>query len=586
MYAAHFSLREPPFSIAPDPAFLYMSARHQEALGHLLYGTGQYGGFVQLTGEVGTGKTTIVRTLLAQKLDNVDVAMIHNPRQNELEFVQSICDEVGVVYAQPPTSIKALVDALNAHLLKVHAAGRRTVLIIDEAQNLPVGVLEQVRLLTNLETDKEKLLRIMLIGQPELIELLARPDLRQLASRITARYHLMPLTLPETTQYIVHRLQVAGGAADLFTEAACRRVHHYSKGVPRQINILCDRALLGTYSKGYRTVTPAIVDQAAAESLGIAPGPAGRLARWRKALAARGARMPGRTTLRWIEGALAVAALLIAGALLRETLLKPRSEPAQAAVGASTATVSSSPTASPTLPSREPAAAAEARLASPASPSAESAPAATLPEAGVGALRAAAQPLPVIMSRLVGLWRPQLKLARGENVCRQLSREGLECYRSTGRWADLRQMDRPAILTLSLDSGETQYVLLRHLDGDMALLESNGLPLRMPLDQLDPLWRGEFLLLWLRETDETTIGPQTRGYPVMWLRQRLAAAAKRPPEVPISERWDPGLREAVRRFQTAHGLDADGLAGIRTLIALSSVTLAPGTPVLTRDAPR
>ena len=271
MYAAHFNLREPPFSIAPDPAFLYMSARHQEALGHLLYGTGQYGGFVQLTGEVGTGKTTIVRTLLSQKLGNVDVAMIHNPRQNELEFVASICDELGVAYPKPAESIKILVDALNEHLLRAHADGRRTVLIIDEAQNLDPKVLEQVRLLTNLETDKEKLLRIMLIGQPELIELLARPDLRQLASRITARYHLMPLTLAETTHYIIHRVQVAGGPADLFADAAMKRVHRYSHGIPRQINIICDRALLGAYAKGLRTVRPEIVDHAAAETLGSAP---------------------------------------------------------------------------------------------------------------------------------------------------------------------------------------------------------------------------------------------------------------------------------------------------------------------------
>ncbi|MES2884749.1 MAG: AAA family ATPase, partial [Pseudomonadota bacterium] len=165
MYTQFFNLREMPFSIAPDPAYLYMSPRHQEALGHLLYGTGKYGGFVQLTGEVGTGKTTIIRTLLAQRLDNVDVAMIHNPRQSEREFVQSICDELGIVYDKANPTLKTLVDALNAYLIERHTAGRRTVLIIDEAQQLAPDVLEQVRLLTNLETSKEKLLRIMLVGQ-------------------------------------------------------------------------------------------------------------------------------------------------------------------------------------------------------------------------------------------------------------------------------------------------------------------------------------------------------------------------------------------------------------------------------------
>src|SRR5882672_1553017 len=210
MYTTYFGLREMPFSITPDPAYLYMSPRHQEALGHLLYGTGQHGGFVQLTGEVGTGKTTIVRTLLAQKLDNVDVAVILNPRQSEQEFVQSICDELHIPYPREGLTLKVLHDALNAHLLATHAAGRRTVVIIDEAQNLERNVLEQVRLLTNLETHKDKLLRIMLVGQPELAQMLSRADLRQLSTRITARYHLTPLSPPETAEYIQHRLRIAG----------------------------------------------------------------------------------------------------------------------------------------------------------------------------------------------------------------------------------------------------------------------------------------------------------------------------------------------------------------------------------------
>ena len=256
MYLSFFNLREMPFTITPDPAYLYLSPRHQEALGHLLYGTGQYGGFVQLTGEVGTGKTTIVRTLLEQKLDGVDVAMIHNPSQNEIEFVQSICDELGVDYSKAgatPT-LKQLGDALNVHLLASHASGKRTVVIIDEAQNLPRDVLEQVRLLTNLETHKEKLLRIMLIGQPELVDLLSRPDLRQLASRITARYHLMPLSEAETAEYIRHRLRVAGTTEELFPPAAIHEIHKATRGVPRLVNILCDRALLGAYSQGLRRV--------------------------------------------------------------------------------------------------------------------------------------------------------------------------------------------------------------------------------------------------------------------------------------------------------------------------------------------
>ncbi|HWY24809.1 MAG TPA: AAA family ATPase [Nevskia sp.] len=535
-----------------------MSSRHQEALGHLLYGTGQYGGFVQLTGEVGTGKTTIVRTLLAQKLDSVDVAMVHNPRQNELEFVASICDELGVAYDKPPVSIKALVDALNEHLLKAHAAGRRTVLIIDEAQNLDPKVLEQVRLLTNLETDKEKLLRIMLIGQPELIELLARPDLRQLASRITARFHLTPLSLQETVQYIVHRLQVAGGASDLFADAAMRRVHHHARGIPRQINIICDRALLGAYAKGYRTVTAEIVDHAAAEalgqtSLGALPG----ASPWQKLRRI----LPEGISLRWIESALAVAALIVAGVLLSERLGRRQADPLPQAAAAS--------------------APAASLAAAPVQPAA--APAQAPMDAGIGALRATAQPLPVVMARLIGLWNPKIIIAKGDNVCRSLSQQGLECYRDSGQWSDLSQLNRPAILSLNIAPGTTQYALLRSLNGDSAVLDSDSGPLRLPLSQLQSLWSGEFLLLWQRETEQTTISPGMRGSSVAWLRQRLAQAQGKTLAPPVPVSFGPELRGELMKFQTDHGLDADGIAGTRTLILLSDVGRATGTPVLTEN---
>lgn len=267
MYAAYFGLREPPFAITPDPAYVYLSRHHQEALAHLLYGVGENGGFVQLTGEVGTGKTTLIRALLEQRLEHVDVALCLNPRLTVEELLATVCDELGVSYPRPVHTLKALLDALNAHLLQTHAAGRRTVLILDEAQNLSREVLEQIRLLTNLETAKHKLLRIILVGQPELRALLARPDLRQLAQRITARYHLPPLDRRETAAYINHRLRVAGGRDDLFTAGARRVAYHDSGGVPRLINIICDRALLGAYGRGMRRVTARLARAAAREAL-------------------------------------------------------------------------------------------------------------------------------------------------------------------------------------------------------------------------------------------------------------------------------------------------------------------------------
>lgn len=559
LYAAHYNLREPPFSIAPDPAFLYMSSHHQEALGHLLYGTGQYGGFVQLTGEVGTGKTTIVRTLLAQRLSNVDIAMIHNPRQNEIEFVASICDELDVDFPgrgseAGQNSIKVLVDALNRHLLASHAAGRRTVLIIDEAQNLPQPVLEQVRLLTNLETDKEKLLRIMLIGQPELSDLLARPDLRQLASRITARFHLTPLGAIETLQYIIHRLHVVGGPADLFTDAAMRRVHHYSRGIPRQINTICDRALLGAYARGLRAVTSAIVDQAAAEVLGTRPkhSPIGNLLHRLR---------PRAIPLPWVETALALAAMVIAGVLLYQTLGRPGAEVTKVVPAAAT-----TPAA--------PAVAAVATTAPPALPK----------SSGIGALRATAEPLPAVMARLIGLWQPGLNIPRGENVCRVLAKAGLDCIKGEAGWDDLRDMNRPAILTLQFKDGRRQFVLLRNVSGDNMSVDTADGPLQLSLAMLDPLWTGEFLLLWQRPLPESRIGQSSPGSSIVWLRKMLAKAEGKSLTGAVPTDFGAELRRQLSRFQLAHGLPDNGVADARTLLLLANLEPKPGMPSL-EDAP-
>ncbi|MBT8121820.1 MAG: AAA family ATPase, partial [Gammaproteobacteria bacterium] len=267
MYLEYFKLTEQPFSITPDPRFLYMSARHREALAHLLYGLGEGGGFVQLTGEVGTGKTTICRCLLEQVPENVDVAVVLNPKVTAQELLATVCDELGIANPGDNASIKSLIDILNRYLLDAHARGRRTVLIIDEAQNLSADVLEQVRLLTNLETSTEKLLQIILIGQPELRELLARADMRQLSQRITARYHLEPISREEADAYIRHRLQVCGSSQNLFSKRAVDKIHKLSDGIPRLINVLCDRALLGTYVEGRGIVDHKVVSKASREVL-------------------------------------------------------------------------------------------------------------------------------------------------------------------------------------------------------------------------------------------------------------------------------------------------------------------------------
>ena len=266
MYASFFGLNEKPFSITPDPRYLFLSERHAEALAHLVYGINEAGGFIQLTGEVGTGKTTVVRSLLTQAPKHAEIALILNPRMTPAEFLLAICEELGIsVAAESERSLKDLVDLLSFHLLAAHAEGKRIVLVVDEAQNLAPEVLEQVRLLTNLETETQKLLQIILIGQPELRELLGRTELRQLAQRITGRYHLDPLSADETSAYVRHRLRVAGATREIFSNGALREIQRLSGGVPRVINIICDRALLGAFTEDRHAISASVVRRAAGE---------------------------------------------------------------------------------------------------------------------------------------------------------------------------------------------------------------------------------------------------------------------------------------------------------------------------------
>ena len=322
MYARFFGLRQEPFSLAPDPRYLFMSKRHREALAHLLYGVSGGGGFVLLSGEIGAGKTTVCRCFLEQIPKRCNVAYVFNPKLTVPELLKTICEEFRIPTpdeTRGPPSVKAYVDPLNDFLLKTHAVGQNNVLIIDEAQLLSVDVLEQLRLLTNLETSERKLLQIVLIGQPELRTMLERPELEQLAQRVIARFHLKALSEAETQQYIKHRLSVAGlTRAVPFDRKALERIHQIARGVPRRINLLCDRALLGAYAHGKQTIDTPMVERAAREVFGkpeagafraSRPGdvpPSGR--RRSAAATARGRRVP-----LWATGGLLVALLAFAG---------------------------------------------------------------------------------------------------------------------------------------------------------------------------------------------------------------------------------------------------------------------------------
>jgi general secretion pathway protein A len=268
MYTEYFGFKELPFSIAPDPRFLFMSSQHREALAHLVYGINVEGGFVLLTGEVGTGKTTVCRCLLGQLPENTDIAFILNPKMSVEELLAAVCDELGIRYTDGNRSIKVFIDRINSYLLAAFAKGRKTVLILEEAQNLSTDVLEQVRLLTNLETDRQKLLKIIMIGQPELRDILSRPDMRQLSQRITARYHIGPLPKAEVSAYVDHRLSSAGVRRKLFPGSIINKLYRLSHGVPRVINVICDRALLGTYVQGSNSVDRKTLVRAAREVFG------------------------------------------------------------------------------------------------------------------------------------------------------------------------------------------------------------------------------------------------------------------------------------------------------------------------------
>ncbi|NCF82673.1 MAG: AAA family ATPase, partial [Proteobacteria bacterium] len=457
MYCAYFQLEETPFSIAPDPRFVFLSERHREALGHLLFGLAEGGGFVQFTGEVGTGKTTICRTMLCQLPDNVDVALIFNPKLTVAELLQSICEELRVELPEDVTSTKAFVDRLYSYLLDANAKGRRTVLIIDEAQNLSREVLEQIRLLTNLETNDNKLLQIFLIGQPELRTMLGRDDLRQLAQRITARYHLEPLTRAETSQYIVHRLSVAGCLHNVFTDAAQRKVFRLTGGVPRLINSLCDRALLGAYATSSERVDARIVARANRELHGVS----GRWLQVRARFAAVAGVLVGVAlvaVLAFNSGQLSIAQMVSSarssatsvddGALEPVTNdSKHAGRPADIAVpDNSTAMMTEAPLPTGVDPDiQAPPKSDGAGLNSAGSPSARSqpkrSPPRTLKETIDAASNGSAQDPE---QRLLALWGIQEPTANGQ-LCRRAKDNGRACLLSAGSWNKLRGFDLPAL---------------------------------------------------------------------------------------------------------------------------------------------
>jgi general secretion pathway protein A len=559
MYARFFGLKREPFSIAPDPRFLFMSERHREALAHLLYGLDGGGGFVLLTGEIGAGKTTVCRCFLEQIPKRCNVAYIFNPKLTVNELLKSVCDEFGIPYAHEGpggATVKDYLDPLNEFLLKTHAVGQNNVLIIDEAQNLSADVLEQLRLLTNLETNERKLLQIVLIGQPELRDMLARPELEQLAQRVIARFHLEALSEEETSQYIRHRLSVAGLKGPRpFEREAVDRIYRLARGVPRRINLLCDRALLGAYSSGKAKVDRRVVDKAAAEVFGKT-APANRWTADSKRLA-------------WV-GLGAVAGATLFG-VVAFTLQGGADRSIGAAASSASAPAPGTPASSVALSASGSAASARAAALSVAAPASGSASSPSV---------VAATDLDASFKLLIRsekeAWRelaPAWNLALGEgDPCPAAQRSQVLCFKSSGNLALIRQLGRPGILTLRDADDKPGFALLTGLTSQTATLRMAGVSHTVSLESLARTWRGDYATFWKAPggyRDKLVDG--NTGPAVDWLAARLARLQGEPAPA-AKQTFNAALKAKVYAFQFARELKPDGIAGPETFMLLNRAT--------------
>ena len=558
MYTSFFGLNEKPFSITPDPRYLFMSERHTEALAHLIYGVRESGGFIQLTGEVGTGKTTLARSLLQQVPDMADVAVILNPQLSRNEFLSAICEELGVPLPQTANSLKTLTNALNAFLLRNYGRGRRTILIVDEAQNLRVDVLEQVRLLTNLETAKQKLLQIILIGQPELREILSRNDMRQLAQRITGRYHLEPLSREETATYIDHRLKVAGAVMPIFSNSAKRELYRLSKGVPRMVNVIADRAMLGAFTREIRQVTPELLRKAASEVLDQRVATLSPWYRWRQFAGIISTLAALAIVIIW-----ALSAWPDIGARLTASIgkvSKPESNPDNIAVTRVTKRV--------TIGSRSP----EISI-----------PDAVLSEGIIDEAPTQNDRLKLALQQHVDLTNNDIAFENlfdkwgvryspgTARACNQAQQYQLYCLFQRGSLAQVRSLDRPVILTLRDADSRQHQVVLAGLNNQIAIVLIGDNSYDVNISELSNFWFGEYLLLWRPPSGQVKeYFPGMRDEGIKWLRASLTEIQGEPATPLDSDIYDTELEARVREYQRDRRLNVDGLVGYRTQITINT----------------
>ena len=550
MYTAHFGLKAAPFSLTPDPQYLYLSERHREALSQLEYSINESSGFVLLAGEVGTGKTMLCRCLMARLPANVDIIFLSNPCASPLELLTALFDELRISHDESFT-LKDFNDVLKTYLVTARSVGRNTVIVLDESQNLSVAVLEQVRLLNNLETDNHKLLQIILVGQPELNNLLRRKNLRQLSQRVTARANLTSLSFKDTQAYIEHRLAVAGVHKPLFTKSAMRQIYQYSRGIPRLINIICERSLLDGYLENQAIIKPNTVN---------------------KAIRGVGNRyFQQQTAFRWAAGAL-VLTLFIATIVYKDIWLPPTW---QSMLLSALQAHSPEPPAAPTIP--PPAPQPVAQVTPPATETTP--PPAPVPPAEPNLLDLLNnQTIPsdtqAAFSTLFQLWSVNYMDLQGKTACERAATQGLACLYHTGSWEDIRRFNRPTIIELITDKSKAHHVTVVKLKDNVATLNFGGQTYQFPTSKISEYWLGAFLILWKPPTMPIPILKQGITHDsVKWIRRNLNTLQNVvEDEKKLSARYDNALKRRIFEFQQQQNMTADGVAGEQTLLLLSAQT--------------
>jgi len=554
MYLDHFSLNERPFSISPDPRFLFLSNRYREALAHLTYGVEDGGGFVLLTGEVGTGKTTVCRCLLQQLPEKTRLAFVLNPKLNSLELLATICDELHIEYPENCTSLKTLTDKISEYLLKCYEQGLSVVVMIDEAQNIDTEVLEQIRLLTNLETNQKKLLQIILVGQPELQEKLGQRNLRQLAQRITARYHLRPLNLKETVAYVIHRIKIAGSRKNLFSRKSIELLHTKTAGIPRLVNTICDRALVAATSRNKNEVDHRIMRDAIYDVLGGDTTPD---------------KLQNTTKIKWLKWSVVGLSILLLfiiafllGQLSIESPAKSNSE-----ITGQIGTISEQRN---TPPKTE------------------------INNENIDEISQAQSSKSLLnkmlanerwdtngnwsMQKLLELWQVKYTPLTDGDSCEFAANYGLLCQSMRGNWQQLRQFNRPAILKFSAGLQGEFWGALKSLSGLDATFLFGDNEVTIQIDELSTLWTGEYQILWQAPGGyQGDINLGDHGESVSWLNRKMQELVDE--NLPSSYVFDKSLQAALKTYQKQRNINADGIAGMQTILTINTETLV-GIPQL------